>query len=170
MIIVFLGSAAFHATLTYTGQLFDELPMIYGSLMLHHAICAPQDKKAIIPLLVLIGAIITVLMIVLRESPLPLQLGYGALVVSLLLRSAYISYKNKRLADTALLSSGCVIFAIAFTFWVCTCPVRCFVVLFVTAAIVESFLVCSTLPRFHCVFRLECIHSFVFGLTELQHV
>jgi hypothetical protein len=28
--LVLSGSSAFHATLTYTGQLLDELPMIYG--------------------------------------------------------------------------------------------------------------------------------------------
>jgi Ceramidase len=120
LMLVFLGSAAFHATLTYTGQLLDELPMIYGSLALHHAICAPQQKELGYYIVTGLGIAITVLMIVMRESPLPLQLSYGALVVTLLWRSALMSYRDKRLADTALLSSGCVSFAIAFTFWVCT--------------------------------------------------
>ena len=121
MMFVFLGSAAFHATLTYTGQLLDELPMVYGTLMLHHGICTPLWKKKAIPWLILAGVGITALMIVFRDSPLPLQLSYGVLNITLIGRSLLIARKTRPLLDSVLLTSGFVTFTIAFSFWVGKC-------------------------------------------------
>ena len=77
-ILVFIGSFIFHATLTYFGQLLDELPMIYGSLYFHYM--HSHHWKYAKHLCVGMAIFITVAMIAFRESPLPLQLSYGALV------------------------------------------------------------------------------------------
>lgn len=120
LLVVFFGSAAFHATLTYTGQLLDELPMIYGSLMLHHGICSPRMKVLAVGPLIAVGLAITALMVYFRESPLPLQLSYGVLVVTLVVRNALLSFRDKRLRDSNLLSSSLILYLIAFTCWLGT--------------------------------------------------
>ena len=77
-VIVFAGSFVFHATLTYFGQLLDELPMIYGSIYFHYLHC--RNWKHAKEICFTTAVAITVVMIVFRDSPLPLQLSYGALV------------------------------------------------------------------------------------------
>ena len=44
-IIVFIGSFIFHSTLTYTGQLLDELPMIYGICYFNWILSAHNKKR-----------------------------------------------------------------------------------------------------------------------------
>lgn len=45
-VTIYMGSFAFHASLTYTGQLLDELPMVYGVCYFHYVLLAhtPYSK------------------------------------------------------------------------------------------------------------------------------
>ena len=95
----------------------DELPMIYGSLMLHHAITREPYKTRILPWLFLIGVAISVLMVVLKESPLPLQLSFGVLIASLVLRCMRMAWLDGRLWESSLLSAGSVMYLAAFACW-----------------------------------------------------
>jgi len=45
LLIVGLGSILFHATLKYTFQLTDELPMIYGSLIFIYLVVADYKSR-----------------------------------------------------------------------------------------------------------------------------
>ena len=59
-IVVFCGSFVFHSTLTYAGQLLDELPMIYGICYFHWMLSAHSKQKN------LIGAFFALLVLQLR--------------------------------------------------------------------------------------------------------
>lgn len=85
LIVVFAGSFIFHATLTYFGQLLDELPMLYGQLYFHY-LYSRKYKYAKLGCL-LVGVIITASMILFRDSPYPLQVSFTALTMLLLIRS-----------------------------------------------------------------------------------
>jgi len=66
--LVGIGSAAFHGTLLYTGQIMDELPMVYASLSLLYAVLEMEaDKKPVYRYLA------------------PVILGYGAMFTAVYL-------------------------------------------------------------------------------------
>jgi len=117
-IIVFAGSSCFHATLTYTGQLLDELPMIYGSLYLHFMLNTRAWRGCLgATLLLLCGVAITVFMIVLRDSPLPLQLSYGAVVAVLVVRSALARFELNDPLAAHLIDVGALTYMVGFALW-----------------------------------------------------
>jgi len=94
--IVGIGSALFHATLLYSAQLLDELPMIYGTLVFIYAIFEPERNtiydKLFIPALFAIGTLITVLMLSHSDAPMLHQIAYGVLVIVLVIKALYITY------------------------------------------------------------------------------
>lgn len=120
---VFIGTMCFHATLLYSAQLLDELPMIYGCTVVMYTLFGLNDKtnssnvKRIIALVVL-SISGTTWMVLYRHSPLPLQITYGALNGVLAIRAAWIemyfptkSTKSRKLlivtAITYLTGFGC---------------------------------------------------------------
>jgi dihydroceramidase len=84
LFIVGLGSWCFHATLQYTWQLADELPMIYGTCL--YVYCALEDERkpkhgAILPLaLIVYAAAFTYTYMYYLRSPVFHQINYGILV------------------------------------------------------------------------------------------
>lgn len=116
-IFIFAGSFVFHATLTYFGQLLDELPMIYGSLFFLYMLSDRQHEKIAQRVMILLGAMITYTMVHFRESPLPLQISYGCLSTVLFLRSVVIAQRIGHATSSKFLLSGTACYLIAFMFW-----------------------------------------------------
>jgi len=96
--VVGIGSALFHATLLYSCQLLDELPMIYGTLVfLYTLIEFEKDSffdKLFIPVLFSIGSAITILMLINSNAPMLHQVAYAVLVGILVVRAAHITYMS----------------------------------------------------------------------------
>jgi dihydroceramidase len=102
--IVGIGSALFHATLLYTNQLADELPMIYGTLLFAYCVTEyPGTNKTLkvllIPGMILYGVATTVVMLIHSDNPVLHQLAYAFLVFYLIFRSGYITYKLKPMSN-----------------------------------------------------------------------
>jgi dihydroceramidase len=116
LIVVFVGSIVFHATLTYAGQLLDELPMIYGVLYLHDALTPGASRLARAGLAALAVGV-SIVMFVLRHSPLPLQLSYGTFVVSLVVRSFYLDHTLRGRLRRHLLGISFVSYGSGFAAW-----------------------------------------------------
>jgi len=119
--LVGLGSFAFHATLLYSAQLLDELPMIYCSLIFVFFVLEDQPRNMFGGLLVLglvsCGLLITVVYLIYNE-PVFHQICYGLLVCVLVLRCYRWEMKYdthpfiKRYFRLALSS-----YIVAFTLW-----------------------------------------------------
>jgi dihydroceramidase len=96
--VVGVGSALFHATLLYSAQLLDELPMIYGTLIFLYCIWDFEKdspiEKFFVPLLVLTGVTITVVMLTHSDNPNFHQFAYAALVFLLIFRAYHIAYRS----------------------------------------------------------------------------
>jgi len=94
--VVGVGSALFHATLLYSCQLLDELPMIYGTLIFLYALMEFEKHTIIdtlfIPILCSIGTLITILMLTNSSTPMLHQIAYAILVIILVIRALYITY------------------------------------------------------------------------------
>ncbi|EFA80388.1 alkaline dihydroceramidase [Heterostelium album PN500] len=140
--IVGIGSAAFHATLLYQNQLFDELPMIITSLiMLYILVTVGEDankrgyqggilgnswmRHAMPYFLTAYGLIVSVWIIVIRDQPKILQVSYGALVVYIIFHSFYIIkrknigvFSDRKSPDVYLYIYAFIAFAVGYACWV----------------------------------------------------
>ncbi len=116
LIIVFAGSALFHMTLTYLGQLLDELPMILGACYLHYLL-HPKPSTPFAFFLLSLAAFITYLMAAMRDSPLPLQLCYSGVVLGLVVRCVLIRRAEPMLRDLRLLERGVFIYHLGAAAW-----------------------------------------------------
>jgi dihydroceramidase len=123
-IVVFAGSTCFHATLTYTGQLLDEIPMIYGTLYFHYVIEQVVDAQMKKPMFMVkrivyfaIAIAITTIMIVFRHSPLPLQLSYSLLVLALVIRTILVARRISNPILTRLMFIAFWVYVTASTMW-----------------------------------------------------
>jgi len=96
--VVGFGSALFHATLLYSCQLLDELPMIYGTLIFLYTIFdfdkSSPFAKLFVPALVTIGVTVTVLMLTHSDNPMFHQLAYAGLVFVLIFRAIHLTYRT----------------------------------------------------------------------------
>jgi hypothetical protein len=98
----------------------DELPMVYGSLMLHHAISKEPAKSRMLPFLFAVAVAITATMVLLPESHSTLLLSFGTLIATLVLRCIRISWRDGKMWEASLLSAGSVMYLTAFAAWLCT--------------------------------------------------
>ncbi|XP_033119808.1 alkaline ceramidase 3-like isoform X2 [Anneissia japonica] len=93
LLIVGIGSWFFHMTLLYQMQLFDELPMIYGTCVFLYCLLESNSpaKSHNYPLGIFLTAyaLVTTFCYLLIINPLFHQAAYGTLVATLLLRMIY---------------------------------------------------------------------------------
>ncbi|EGC34298.1 hypothetical protein DICPUDRAFT_153506 [Dictyostelium purpureum] len=112
LFLVGIGSVAFHATLLYENQLFDELPMIYTALIMLYIMVTVGEEKTkngykggclgnsivrhVLPyFLVAYGTLVTVCLFVITTQPKILQISYGILVFYVVFHSIYLLNKKK---------------------------------------------------------------------------
>ena len=117
-IVVFSGSFLFHSTLTYAGQLLDEIPMLYGVNYFHLALSYHTAQRVPFTFLFTgIAVFCTYLMIALRESPVPFQVCYTGLVVALIYRCFLVYNELKDIRESQLLLRGVYLYGIAAVCW-----------------------------------------------------
>jgi len=93
--LVGIGSAAFHGTLLYTGQIMDELPMVYASLSLLYIVLEMDSKekpvnKFLAPLLVGYTTLFTAVYLYLPSFFIFFLVGYILGILTLVYRCSII--------------------------------------------------------------------------------
>lgn len=124
--LVGLGSTLFHGTLVYGFQLADELPMIYGSFfMIASWRVAEGTSTRNVVLNLLCAALITFLMLLWPDNHLPMNLAYGAQVVTAAAMGARRCISLKIPALSRLSFASMALFLTGFGLWLCdrlACP------------------------------------------------
>lgn len=123
--LVGLGSAAFHGTLLYTGQIFDELPMVYASMSFLYVILEMESKgkpihKYLAPILLAYCGVFTLVYLYLPSFFIFFLLSYIAAILTLSYR-CYLIYKQPQtLSRQKLFIVGSIGFYIGgwLVFWV----------------------------------------------------
>ncbi|XP_071950596.1 alkaline ceramidase 3-like [Antedon mediterranea] len=119
LLVVGVGSWFFHMTLLYEMQLFDELPMIYGTCVFLYCLLesnSPENSHNY-PLgaFLCLYAAITTFCYLLIINPLFHQAAYGTLVTGLLLRMIYcVKYEG---FSKSLFLFSTVIYGTGFIIW-----------------------------------------------------
>jgi len=96
--LVGIGSAAFHGTLLYTGQIMDELPMIYASLSILYAVLEMESDKRpvykyLAPALLAYSVVFTAVYLYLPSFFIFFLIGYIIGILVLVYRCSLI-YRN----------------------------------------------------------------------------
>jgi dihydroceramidase len=119
-IFVGLGSAAFHGSLTYIGQLGDELPMVYVVMILFFILSTMNKRKLpriLVPCLVGYSAIFSVIH-TFGAFTIIFQIHFAVLVLTGLGYMLTFSKQYKKYSDVPLLVRMYVgSFIVAFIFW-----------------------------------------------------
>ncbi|SPO29698.1 related to YPC1 - Alkaline ceramidase [Ustilago trichophora] len=133
--LVGFGSAFFHATLTYTTQLLDELPMIYTSAWLTYCVCETQrgNGKPRFRILLpasLIALVICITVVYLRNgNPIFHQVAYASIQIVSTLRVIHLLRNPTSDLNTTPLGRkrkseiqqlylfGAIIFLLGFAIW-----------------------------------------------------
>lgn len=113
-IIVYTGSFIFHVSLTYWGQLMDEIPMLYGCIYFHYIL--HKHKKYIKLFCIKCIIVSTILMIYFNNNPiLSLQIPYGLLNISIIIYNIILYKKIKKY--NYLLKYSAILYITGFICW-----------------------------------------------------
>ncbi|GAB6020814.1 Alkaline ceramidase 3 [Chamberlinius hualienensis] len=119
LLIVGLGSWAFHMTLLYEMQLFDELPMLYGSCVLIYCLIGilfPKflRSKMLIGALISYALLVTVIYLTIKK-PIFHEVAYGILVFFIFVMDLQLARTKK--CEVKLYIAGALMYLLGFFVW-----------------------------------------------------
>ncbi|XP_071798724.1 alkaline ceramidase 3-like isoform X1 [Asterias amurensis] len=116
-----LGSWFFHMTLLYESQLFDELPMIWGTCILLYSFfetdSKPNSPNYKLMVILLLYAVSVTGIYTLTKDPVIHQAAYGGLVLMTVCRGTYCFYYSEQEFSPRLLLLSICLYLLAFLLW-----------------------------------------------------